>query len=120
MNKLMKQVELGYKTHDEIAEMVDKVIELSADNTPATEMTSEEELFIRKTAEAALTTLNISGEHRDEDVLMAVRNMSEIAFNQEFPDNAASGYDRIYKPLNAVIENWKQETREKEAEQGKE
>ena len=107
------QIELDYKTPEEIDGMVDKIIEKSAENTPATEMTADEELFIRKMSEAALVTLNMSGEHCDGDVVMAIKNMAEIAFNKEFPDNEAGGYDRIYKPMNAAIEEWKEETKEK-------
>lgn len=64
-------------------------------------------------AYSALVTLNMSGEHRDNDVVLALRNMAEIAFNHEFPDNPVSGYDRIYRPLYAVIDSWEKESKQK-------
>ena len=115
----MRQVELNYKSPEELREMVDEIVERSADNAPAIELTTKEENFIRTMAYSALSTINMSGEHRDNDVVLAVRNMAEIAFNHEFPDSPVSGYDRIYKPLYAVIDSWEKESKQKPFEKGR-
>lgn len=110
---MLQQVKLNYKEPEEIRDMVEEVVEHSIDNAPETELTKEEEAFIRKMTYSALVTLNMSGEHRDNDVVLALRNMAEIAFNHEFPDNSVSGYDRIYRPLYAVIDSWEKESKQK-------